>query len=503
LNITLYNGQAGGRSYSVPVTVGLRPGYIYRLKVSRFPGRPGVLLFPTLEVRGTLYLPSRFKAADYPAPVEFNELDFNGVLGGAVVTKALVLERPNRATPTATSPDRPVVTEVLPNQDPLTEGRELGRAVLLVRMGQQQFAPEDLEREAIPGSILLPGETMLGQPACRPYIPLEGAQLFDPVLGPRCPDEECIQDGGDAGQPAGIDGDGRLLGLDPADTVAEYSDSAGRRKLAVSNRVCICVPRFIVVRGAVGLAGLAARVGPEDTIGVEGQKFFRSRQEIERTQQTDHLAGIRGRQRAGGAFNSETLGKVNRLVVLQGYHMDIGPIDVIGTRALVKLTREQRIRFRKQIEFALQLSEPYSLGGVAQVEVGPRAVGLVAGVKVIGSLQEVRDLTVTCHEAPVPPPPDKPLVLLKWADRQSAKVGDVVTFFLRYSNQGGKPITDVAISDSLTPRLEYIPGSAKTDRDAVFTLQENEAGSVILRWEISGPLLPADRGVVSFQARVR
>ncbi len=503
LNVSLFTGQAGGRSYSVPVTVGLRPGYIYRLKVSRFPERPGALLFPTLEVRGTLFLPSRFKAADYPAPVEFTDLDFTGVLGGAVVTKVLVLERPDKATPAATSPDKPVVSEVLPNQDPLTEGRQRGRAVLLVNMGPRQFTPEEMERQAIPGTILLPGETSMSPAACRPYIPLEEAQPFDPILGPRCPEEECIHDGGDAGQPAGIDGDGRLQGLDPADTVAEYSDSAGRRRLAVSNRVCICVPRFLVVRGTAGLAGLSAEVGPGDTTGVEGQKFFQSRQGSENTRQFEHLAGLRGRQRASGAFNSESLGRVDRLEVLQGYHMDIGPVDLLGTKALVKLTGEQRTRFRKQVEFALKMSEPYSLSGVVQVEAGPQAVGRAAGIKVVSSLQEVRDITGICHEAPVPPPPAKPLVLLKWADRQSAKVGDVVTFFLRYSNQGGKPITDVALSDSLTPRLEYVPGSAKADRDAVFTLQENEAGSVILRWEISGTLLPGNRGVVSFQARVR
>jgi uncharacterized repeat protein (TIGR01451 family) len=183
--------------------------------------------------------------------------------------------------------------------------------------------------------------------------------------------------------------------------------------------------------------------------------------------------------------------------------MDIGPADLLGTKSLDKLTLEQRAQLKKQLAFAQQMSEPYGLVGVGQVDVGPRAVGRVRGTKVVSQLQEVRDLTVTCHEAPIPPPPGKPLVLHKWADRQAAKVGDVVTFFLRYSNQGGQPITDVAISDSLTPRLLYVPGSAKSDHDAVFTLQENEAGSVILHWEISGSLLPNDRGVVSFQARVR
>jgi uncharacterized repeat protein (TIGR01451 family) len=92
---------------------------------------------------------------------------------------------------------------------------------------------------------------------------------------------------------------------------------------------------------------------------------------------------------------------------------------------------------------------------------------------------------------------------MRGADRQSAQVGDVVTFHLKFSNHGGKPMTDVAVSDSLTGRLEYVPESAKSSRDAVFLMQENEAGSVILRWEISGKLLPGQHGIISFQARVR
>jgi uncharacterized repeat protein (TIGR01451 family) len=99
--------------------------------------------------------------------------------------------------------------------------------------------------------------------------------------------------------------------------------------------------------------------------------------------------------------------------------------------------------------------------------------------------------------------PDKPLYLCKWVNAKYAQIGDIVTFYLRYSNIGGKPITDVAVSDSLTGRLEYIPGSSQSDRDAVFTTQENEAGSLILRWEINGRLLPGQSGVVSFQARIR
>src|SRR6267154_2563134 len=63
LSVTFYQGLAPARRFEVPVTVGLRPGYIYRLKVTGFPFRPGLELHPTLEVRGTLRLPSDLGAS--------------------------------------------------------------------------------------------------------------------------------------------------------------------------------------------------------------------------------------------------------------------------------------------------------------------------------------------------------------------------------------------------------------------------------------------------------
>ena len=83
--------------------------------------------------------------------------------------------------------------------------------------------------------------------------------------------------------------------------------------------------------------------------------------------------------------------------------------------------------------------------------------------------------------------PDKPLVLHKWTDVQSARVGDLVTFFLKYGNQGAKPIRDVVVSDSLTGRLEYIPGTSRSDRDAIFTTQESPASNGFVVSSISLP----------------
>jgi uncharacterized repeat protein (TIGR01451 family) len=503
VHVTLYPGPAAGRTFPTPVTVGFRPGYIYRIKVSGFPGHPEAIVFPTLEVRGTLQLPPKVRAADYPAPVDLTDADVSAIGGGAVLTRVVVLENPERATPLDASVDQPLESLVPAGRDPLEEARERGRPVLVTRLGQRDFTPEEMAHQAIPGTILLPGDKGLGPPAALPWVPWSCVPLYDPLYGPLCPEEECLHDGGDHGRPAGIDAEGRLRGLDPADTVAEYTDSSGRRKLAVSCCICICVPRYIILRSDTVLAGFSILQGPGDTTWVQGQLSLGTRVPSVWTRQAERPAGIRGLERPSGATNVQSLVHLLGLEVLNAVQIDIGPAELLGTQSVSKLTEVQRLALKRQVELALALSKPYGLQGVEQVLRGPAVVGRVRGVNVISTLQEVRDVTVCCEEPPCPPPPDKPLKLLKWADRQAAHVGDVVTIFLKYTNLGCQPITDVAVSDSLTGRLQYIPGSAKADRDAVFTLEENEAGSVILRWEIGGRLLPGSSGVVSFKARIR
>jgi hypothetical protein len=64
-------------------------------------------------------------------------------------------------------------------------------------------------------------------------------------------------------------------------------------------------------------------------------------------------------------------------------------------------------------------------------------------------------------------------------------------------------VSELVLSDSLSGRLEYVAGSAQSDRPANVTTEPNEAGSVVVRFEIPGPVPPGQTGTVKFQARVR
>src|SRR5262249_53011861 len=145
------------------------------------------------------------------------------------------------------------------------------------------------------------------------------------------------------GQPAGIDREGRLRGLDPADTVAEYTDSRGYRKIAISNCVCICVPRYIILRRDLVPAGFSLLLGPEDTTTVVGQQRLRVRVPSGQTRQAERPEGLRGQERPSIADNVQGLARIVRLEVLQAIQMDIGPAELLGTQAVHKLTEVQRV----------------------------------------------------------------------------------------------------------------------------------------------------------------
>jgi uncharacterized repeat protein (TIGR01451 family) len=501
LRVTLYEGNPLGRNFPAPAVVGLRPGYIYRVKITGLPNLPGVALYPTLEVRGTLHLPPGLQAATYPATFVLTDLDIERVLAGSLVTKVLYLEHPDKAPPIATDKNRPLERDLPPRTDPLEASREFGRPVLVVRLGERELTDDELAHASIPGTVLMPGDRGLAVPRVPPPLAWACFRYWDPVIGHKYTEDECIHDGGDANCNAGIGGDGRLYGLEAEDTVAEYTDARGRRRVTPSNRVCLCVPRFAVLRTETPPAGYDTVLALTQANLVQGQEQMQLRQPPRLTQQYEQPGAIKMRERPSAAQAWQVPGEVSRLQILYAHEIVIGPFALLGTQAVYQLTEIERMRLLKQMELVRQFRQMTVVRGTENVE-ATSVVGRPEGHAevVIGSL-ETQDLTICCGEKPRPP--DKPLVLCKWADRCAAEVGDVVTFYLKYSNHGGRPITDVAVSDSLSPRLEYVPASAKADRDTVFTMQPNEAGSLVLRWEISGKLLPGQSGIVSFRARVR
>jgi len=95
------------------------------------------------------------------------------------------------------------------------------------------------------------------------------------------------------------------------------------------------------------------------------------------------------------------------------------------------------------------------------------------------------------------------LRVIKIANKDAARPGELVEFTLRFENIGDEPIGNVTILDNLSARLAYVDNTAKSSVPAEFLAELNEQGSLNLRWEITEPLEPKEFGVVRFICKVR
>jgi uncharacterized repeat protein (TIGR01451 family) len=442
--VTVRPATPEARGVASPAVIGFRPGYRYRFQLSNLPDEPGRVISPSLDVLNTLHVPPGLRAEDFPATLTLSVDDLRRAAGGALVTKVIFLEDPAQAPALTSTPDLPVEFDVLRGFDPLTEARVRGRPVAIVRFGERDVPPAELAAWAVPGTVLAPGDAGLPPAAAPPTLPAVCFQYFDPILGPKRPVEEILPDGGDAGPRIGLGPEGKIGGLNPTDTAAEFQYGTNGRRVTISNRVCLFSPRFAVLRSADVPAGFDLLLGTGLERSAWANAMLHARLRIDETQNA---------------------------IALRGYHTKYG-------------VRGIQSRF-----------------GVAALDnrIGTALTGSVEGLAVRGAVFEVESVTQVRNLCK----PDQPLVLTKTADNKAPKAGDVVTFTLKYENYGRKPIRDVVIADSLSSRLEFIPGSVVTDRPAVFTIQMNEAYSALLRWDVQGDLMPGQSGTIKFQARVR
>src|SRR5262249_59758322 len=116
----------GGRgSIDAPGRYNFIQAAIYRLKLSNIPGRPGLELYPTLEV-----VPVNNKTATFLAhsavPVTFTEEDFEQVTAGNYVVKVIYLPDAQHQDLAAVGADEVVSTRLQPGGDPRADGRQAG-----------------------------------------------------------------------------------------------------------------------------------------------------------------------------------------------------------------------------------------------------------------------------------------------------------------------------------------------------------------------------------------
>lgn len=445
LQATFHPATPSARMFPAPVQFGVRPGYICRFKLTGLPDEPTAALYPSLEVRGGLVMPGNLNAANFPATINFSRDDIRIALAGGMVTKVIYVENPDLAPPSQTSLDLPLEQQVLRGQDPLAEARARGRPLIVARLGSRTPAQDELIAFDVPGTLWIPGDAGLPTPTQPPMLPPINFQNFDPVIGPKPATEELLQDGGDVSPRVGIGPGGWLGNLDPTDTAVEFRYGNGPRRAVASNRICLFAPRFGVMRLEETPAGYHVVLAASDSRIALASSIAETLRPAEAVQGLTSMAGFHHRETVRGAH------------ARAGIHV----LDILRGGALV--------------------------------------VGTVEGVSVTAAAIEALSATQIRDHCK----PDQPLVLVKSADPREAQPGDVVTITLKYINYGARPARDIAVSDSLATRLEYVPGSAQTDRPVVFTITPTESGANVLRWEIPGDLQPGQSGVILFKVKVR
>ena len=124
--------------WSVPARYNFPQGAIYRLKLTNIPGRPGVELYPTLEVGPAMPRTEAFLAHN-AIPVQFTEEDFDQVLSGNFVTKVIYLPDPEFQELALAGVETLVSTRLDPGVDPIVEADRRGAILAIVRLGNKDL----------------------------------------------------------------------------------------------------------------------------------------------------------------------------------------------------------------------------------------------------------------------------------------------------------------------------------------------------------------------------
>jgi uncharacterized repeat protein (TIGR01451 family) len=477
---------AGGQD---PNTFGLRVGEGYRLRLSNLPHRPGVELYPVVEVVGHLHRPTNIDPARFPIRINFTALDLEDAVDrGRLVTQIVYLEDPDKALPMNLPKEEVPLVTLTPSENPLKVASALGRVMAIVRLGGR--VPTTAEWGLEPGSdYSVAGVCPFAGPEgghCRlPCGPARGTPPPQDRAG--LPRDEYLCDGGDHAVPLHFGGDGNLQGIDPRDAAIQFND--GRRpRVLPTNVVCIFAPRFAAVRVSIGPNEWVAVEIAHGAEMVQGQLVHQTVQPPKRLTQNQTAEAFRYRARPASLANRLLPGETIELRVLDSFH------EVTHIAGHIMVQGSETIRNRQKAAALRMRTKPVALKTAESAVV----TGIVEGTGEQVMAWKPREL------AGVETPPHRPgMAVLKRISAAVAEPGDVVTISIQYRNMGNVPIAAVSVVDSLMPRLAYVPGSAKGPAGTVFTAAENRAGSTELRWDLPGAIAPGAEGFVSFQATVR
>ncbi len=157
-----------------PARYNFPQGAIYRLKLTNVPGRPGVELYPTLEVA-----PSTPRTDAYLAhnaiPVQFTEEDLDQVLSGNFVTKVIYLPDAEFQELALAGVETLVSTRLDPGVDPIVEADRRGTILAIIRVGNKDLEIPGAQAQGIEGAGMQAGYYGAGGGNCP--LPMGGPMM--------------------------------------------------------------------------------------------------------------------------------------------------------------------------------------------------------------------------------------------------------------------------------------------------------------------------------------
>jgi uncharacterized repeat protein (TIGR01451 family) len=319
-----------------------------------------------------------------------------------------------------------------------------------------------------------------------PYTP--SGPWAPPGIAKPWPQDEYLADGGDKGIGVAMADHRQVRGLEMEDTVACFDTLDGRTIVEPSNQVFLYSPRFGAVRQVTGVREndqTVASSGMHQPIRLvsagEVATPGSAKQNLETVRQIGQKSITVFRTRQGDGAVSTAIGPA-------AFQNAFLPYENFTVIRVGKFEGAERAWLARGTTAAVTWSSD-------------QAVQVMLDHQTASAL--VRDEKVDTLFSVNQPPAHPKLRIVKVASTPFAEIGDTVDFTLRFDNVGNQVIGNVAILDSLTTRLAYVEGTAQSSLPASFSAQQNEGGSLVLRWEIAQPLEPGKGGILRFTCRVR
>ncbi len=323
-----------------------------------------------------------------------------------------------------------------------------------------------------------------------PNIPRES--LVSPFQPPGArrpwPTDEYVRDGADEPPKVLVTEYWRLTGMNAGDTVVHYETQSGRRVVEPTNPVYVYSPRFGAVRQVLSFSSeeqfeFAAGTAGSTAIQ-QSQRHFAPLSSKQHYQLQEQTADRRVNQLA----SQQGDGTVSGTMGLRAVHDGFLPYENLSVLRTGKLEAHEFVLVAQAAEAA----RGWSHAAVVQVFIDSKAAVALPGVTAVDVFYGVEE-----------PPTFPKLRVIKLASRGHAAPGELIQFVIRFDNVGTEPLKNVTVVDSLTARLEFINGTADCSLPSEFSVEENQAGSSVLRWHLTEPLAPGEGGVIRFHCRVR